>query len=321
MKRALLPYLRTAKLLKLRYQTRIRCVMPMRREQRLPVRFIVGCGRSGTTILGRVLSVNPSVHYLREPYHLWHAIDPRTDSTGLHSQDAPPQIILRGSDADDRAKDRFQRLIASSGRSGAHSCVIEKTPQNALRVEWLEQLEPQPRFVHIVRDGNDVVRSITRLAETPTYRLAFRSAYNQWWGEHGRKWKSIARSGREHGYFVDLVDSLQTNEHRAAYEWLISVMEIERFREHLGDRLLEVTYRELTSDPASVLRSISDHFEFRADDQWLNKACAQISEERKYERKPLSLPNEMALKFNELQERYGNEGRAVPAELNPSEAV
>ena len=41
--------------------------------------FIIGCGRSGTTLLGKMFDAHPAVRYLYEPYHLWAAIEPATD--------------------------------------------------------------------------------------------------------------------------------------------------------------------------------------------------------------------------------------------------
>jgi len=70
LKSTLLPYLRSVKLLKLRTQTRARCVFPPSESRRLPVRFIIGCGRSGTTILGRVLSLNEHTTSLDTPFDL-----------------------------------------------------------------------------------------------------------------------------------------------------------------------------------------------------------------------------------------------------------
>ncbi len=49
-----------------------------------PVVFLIGCGRSGTTILGKLFALHPQVHYLFEPYHLWAAIDPATDCINLY---------------------------------------------------------------------------------------------------------------------------------------------------------------------------------------------------------------------------------------------
>src|SRR5215212_6691597 len=41
--------------------------------------FILGCGRSGTTIFGAALSKHKSITYLNEPRHLWFAAYPETD--------------------------------------------------------------------------------------------------------------------------------------------------------------------------------------------------------------------------------------------------
>lgn len=48
-------------------------------DQRVPMAFIIGNPRSGTTLLGRLIHLHPEVHYFREQYHLWQAIDPYLD--------------------------------------------------------------------------------------------------------------------------------------------------------------------------------------------------------------------------------------------------
>ena len=41
--------------------------------------FIIGCGRSGTTILGNTLSNHPKIKYLNERRDLWHKAYPEFD--------------------------------------------------------------------------------------------------------------------------------------------------------------------------------------------------------------------------------------------------
>jgi hypothetical protein len=48
------------------------------------VAFIIGFGRSGTTILGQLFSIHNNVNYFLEPYHLWSVIDPMTDVLNLY---------------------------------------------------------------------------------------------------------------------------------------------------------------------------------------------------------------------------------------------
>ena len=311
MKSTLLPYLRSVKLLKLRTQTRARCVFPPSESRRLPVRFIIGCGRSGTTILGRVLSLNEQAMYLREPYHLWSMIDPRMDVTGLHSDAANTRFFMDADDLNEHAKRRFDLLISRSGNSSGHRCVIEKTPHNAGKIGWINAVEPGAKIVHIVRNGLSVVRSIDRLATKPTYKLGFKPNYNQWWGEHSAKWKAMTAEGAEHGYFSDEIGSLETNAQKGAYEWLVSLGEVDRWRDKLGDRLLEITYTQLTADPELICRLIADHVEVSAPQDWLDRARDMLSAERVNDGDDLVLPPKMAAQFNEYQERHSFAGRAL----------
>lgn len=249
--------------------------------------------------------------YLREPYHLWQAIDSRMDVTGLHSDPEDTRFFMDVDDVTERGKKRFDKTIARTGTKGTHQCVIEKTPHNAGKLGWIEAIEPGYKVIHIVRNGLSVVRSINRLATKPTYRLAIKPNYNQWWGENDAKWKALKQEGPALGYFGDEINQLKTSTQRGAYEWLVSIGELDRWRDRLGDRLLEITYTQLTSDPAGTCHQIADHFDIPASDEWIQLAKDMLSSERVNDGDELELPPKMMKQFNEYQERFGFEGRAV----------
>jgi len=307
-----MPYLRTAKLAALRARTRLDLLTGSPRAPDRPPTFIVGCGRSGTTILGKVFITHPEVTYFREPYHKWRAIDPRTDVTGLHGSIEDTRYFLDREDWSQRAQDRFNALVANAGRPGTR--VIEKLPHNVARIGWLESLTDDARYVHIIRNGINVARSIGRIVTHPTYRMAFKHRYAQWWGTDRHRWTALSTEAAARGYLPEEVPLLTEPAQQGAYEWFVSVSEGERWRDALGERLLEITYTELTSDTRDTLGRICAHVGVDASPVWLDRADEMVGEERVNAGDPLRLPPGLASRFNEIQARRDFEGRAEPLE-------
>lgn len=312
------PLARTAKLRLLKRQAERLVRTPVAAEKGegpgvAPPAFIFACGRSGTTILGKLFGLHDGVAYLREPYHLWATIDPALDVTNLHVR-TPPRLWWDQTDVSDAIHTRFARLILGERERSRRPVLIEKTPHNVYRVGLLEGLTGgEGRCIHIVRDGVDVARSIDRLASNQPYRMAGRGDYNQWWGSHEMKWQRLAAEGPARGHFTaEEVAQLTSQGQRGAYEWLTSLGEADRWRAVLGDRLLEITYRELTQDTRGVLSRLAAHVGAPAPEPWLRAADAMVSPERKNKGGELRLPPAMAARFNEYQERYGYENRAAP---------
>lgn len=279
--------------------------------------FVVGCGRSGTTVLGDVIGRHPGAEYLFEPYHLWWAIDERLDVNGLYSGRAG-RWFFDAADATEEMEGRFRRVMGSVGRPGA--MLVEKTPHNVARIGLLERLAPGSQYVHIVRNGLSVVESIERLATMQPYRLAFMSDYNQWWGTRGAKWEALSAEGHDRGYFGEEVGQLRTDAQRGAYEWIVSIGEADRWREALGERLLEVTYTELTERPREVLERVREHLGLGREETWLAEGAGMLMPERAAKDVECRLPRRLCERFNELQARWGFAGRAEVLEGGSGDA-
>lgn len=317
---AIKPLARTVKLRLLKRQAERLASVPVRAERGEPAglpppAFIWACGRSGTTILGKLFGLHPEVAYLREPYHCWAAIDPKLDVTNLHVR-VEPRLWWDGNDVSDAMQTRFARLILGERERRGTRVLIEKTPHNVYRIGLLEALtEGRARHIHIVRDGVDVARSIGRLAENQPYRMAGRADYNQWWGSHNLKWERMAAEGPGRGHFrAQEVAHLRQHQQKGAYEWLTSLGEADRWRAVLGDRLLEITYRQLTAEPRATMEALARHVGASAPAEWLDQAAAMLSPERKNKGGDLVLPAAMAERFNRYQARHGFENRAAGAE-------
>jgi CelD/BcsL family acetyltransferase involved in cellulose biosynthesis len=277
--------------------------------------FIIGCGRSGTTLLGELFATHPAVRYLYEPYDLWAAIQPVTDFLHLYAHGEHHCLLDAGS-VTDGARRRFGRLM--SARPG--TTLVEKSPINALRIGYLDALAPQAHFVHIVRDGVDVARSIEQVAAV-TRRMAFRPPLNEWWGVGDVKWNALERDGRAARYYPQDVERLTTDAQRGAYEWLVSLREVEAWRARLGPRLFEFRYQDLTDQPRRTLQAVMDAVGLACPGGWLDQAAARVRPARTSHGKPLALPGQMCADFNSQQAGFGFTGRAAvdtPLPAGPS---
>ena len=203
-------------------------------------------------------------------------------------------------------------MHAELRRCGSNSKrLLEKTPINAMRIPMLNALSPSSPILHLVRNGIDVVRSIERLSKTNTYQLGGSGQWNQWWGRDNCKWEALANDARAQGWFKNEIDLLQSNAQMGALEWVISLQEINVQRTKLGNRLLEVSYKNLTKEPKTQLQMICEHFALEPTPEWLDLCCNQLDSERKNSGKPIALPPKLCAAFNNLQNQYGFDDVAI----------
>lgn len=285
---------------------------PLPMTNRLPLggfAFVVGCGRSGTTILGKILSSHPQIRYFFEPWHLWRAVDRRTDALQLFGA-VEAHMLMTENMSNSGIKIRFERLFFGGGKF----LNIEKTPHNVMRIPYLETLCPDAKYIHILRDGYDVATSIEKLAITNKYKLIGREDYNQWWGISDSKWKALKADGIKAGYYTDEVASIADNFGKAAYEWLVSIGEAEKNKQRLGDRLLEIRYQDLVGNTEHTLSEIANFLNVSTDDDWLITSKESINSVERYSETERALPEKMARDFNRFQEKYGFSRRVRPLE-------
>jgi hypothetical protein len=112
--------------------------------------IIIGAPRSGTSVLARILSQHPSLAYANEPRMIWrYGNDHRSDM--LNVNHATPDVL-------EYIQKKFSRLVEEQGRTR----LLEKTPSNSLRIEFVDRIFPDAKFVHITRNGYDSTLSIRK---------------------------------------------------------------------------------------------------------------------------------------------------------------
>ncbi len=205
--------------------------------------FITGCGRSGTTVLGRLLSKHRDVTYLNDQHGMWGQLWPRFDVAGWVPFDpAVPAPLRLTADHARTEADAAARLRAMlEERRYGRRVLVEKLAQNNMRMPFLRAIVPDCLFINIVRHGVEVARSIARRVEL-----------GRWYGPRDRKWACIAAYAREqgHGALLPLcTDPVQ----RGLLEWRLSVDAADDDAAHeTPDRFLRVRYEDLVADPTGV---------------------------------------------------------------------
>lgn len=112
---------------------------------------IIGAARSGTTVLGQLLSRHPTVAYWEEPKYLWRYRKP----TASHD-------VRSAEEATARVRDYIRSSLARYVEQNDGNRLVEKTPSNCFRVPFVYAVLPDVRIVHLVRDGRDVALSARR---------------------------------------------------------------------------------------------------------------------------------------------------------------
>ena len=151
---------------------------PHREQGTRPPLFIFGSGRSGTSLLARMLDSHPAIAVPYES-HLYNRIYPLVHGADLESVSARERLvrhILSTTEMNHwRPRASLEATMAALRRPGFHGVVEglmeswtrhrgkarwgEKTPHHTLCWELIREGFPDLKVVHMVRDGRDVALS------------------------------------------------------------------------------------------------------------------------------------------------------------------
>ena len=253
--------------------------------------IIIGAGRSGTNMLRDVLTQFNLIHTwpCDEINYIWRYGNRSFDTDEFSAEMATPGIrrYIRG---------QFQSMAGNSANPSGMSSdniLLEKTCANSLRVEFVDAVIPEARYIFLVRDGRDVVASamnrwkapldVPYLAakaryvpksDLPYYASKYffnrlQKIYNPdarlgIWGPKFKDWKRIVSS-------EDLATA-------CAVQW---VRCIERSRQAFSpmpeNRVHRLRYEDFVQNPIEQTRGIMDFLQVDAKDQAISEACASIS--------------------------------------------
>jgi len=227
--------------------------------------FIVGCGRSGTTILGRLLEQHPQLAYLNEPRRIW-KLDPRTNVWERPARWGRRHLAMTEQDVRPDVQAQIARAFAAEVREQNATRLVEKLPINSFRIAYLAAMFPGALFVHLLRNGLEVARSIERVRDS----LA-------WFGRDDYKWTLLAEYARQQG--LGSLAELAGNEPvlRGLLEWRLSVMSCLNAQHRLpAARWLELRYEDLLADPVAACIALEQFIDVEPDPAMRDFAASQV---------------------------------------------
>jgi hypothetical protein len=239
--------------------------------------FIVGCHRSGTTVLYETLAQHPDLVYFTNASSLLpHTpiltnqvinlfgeikqkverfsqdelqISHKTPSEGIRIWELYASVnndyCLDETYNNPEMDDYLKLIIKKHLKYFQGQRFINKNPDNSVRIRYLNKLFPDAYFIHIVRDGRAVCYSL----------LKFRKAAAEFFGSDHRH----ATSGVKVKVWREIAEYWQTDPVLSAGLLWREVLEtIERDRAFISpDRYLELRYEDFVEQPLSTLQHIS----------------------------------------------------------------
>ncbi|HHS89103.1 MAG TPA: sulfotransferase [Rhodobacteraceae bacterium] len=278
---------------------RLWATLPQRRPLESPT-FILGLGRSGTTVLGTILALHRDVGYLNEPKALWHSALGNEDLIGSYASQ-PGRYRLKAEDASPVASRRLRRYYGAYLRLARCSRVVDKYPELVFRSEFLRQVFPHARKIVMVRNGIDTCQSIEK------WSRAHATVHEDWWGANRQKWRLLVEEiVAPDSFFATALPAIRALERQvdmAAVEWMATMREIKRLDAASCKDTVFVRYEELVAKPRETLEGILGFCGLPDDPGMVDLGCAMLRPAMPYE--PVRLHRALQPLFDETMINMG----------------
>ena len=226
--------------------------------------FILGASRSGTSLFNRMVSEHPAVANLSEAVYIW---EPR-------DKDFNRDHVKRAEDVRHEDRLRIANTFGLYQRLKGKSVFCNKCPRNSVRIEFIKDIFPEARFVHLVRDGRAVVNSILSIIEREDFRKVDK------FGKFCRpqNWRDII-----HKPPIE----------RFAHQWVGILDAVNNDSKGIqSSNWVEVKYENLCKNPGGVLKSVYEKLGLNGN----QKALSSVS------RMPASMNFKWKARFNEQEQ-------------------
>lgn len=252
--------------------------------------FLVGCPRSGTTLLQSLVAAHPQITSFPESKFFLRLVYPESWRTrlgltriGIASARARPNLVQFLQDIGqqqmlkylspniifmEQYAKAFIKIIDELAIQQNKQFWLEKTPEHLHRIKYIEHFVPDAKFIHILRNGEDVVASLYEVSH-----------------KHPESWSGT--------WSLD----------KCINRWLKDVSISKEYQAKANH--LIITYDAIIQDSELVLRQICSFLDIPFDKNIINSRCdaaKKIIRDRENWKQSVEgkIVNTSGVKFNKL---------------------
>jgi hypothetical protein len=258
--------------------------LPVLKKVKRPI-FIIGTGRSGTTLLGIVLSMHRDIGFLNEPKAIWHSIFPYEDVMGNYNRcDALYRLDERH--ASKEVIRSAHRLFGHYLSTVCSKRLVDKYPEHVYRVPFLLTIFPDAKFIFLVRNGWETCASIVEWSKR---HIAIRQGeVHDWWGVNRRKWHLLVNQLVERDPLfraqIAAAHSYDRQYDMATVEWIMAMREGLLVKSLYPRNVMMLRFEDLIAAPVKMLDELLRFCELDVDPVFMRYARERIRPPRSYGR-------------------------------------
>jgi hypothetical protein len=276
---------------------------PSPKEIRNPI-FITGTGRSGSTILGIVLSMHNDIAYLNEPKAIWHTAFHEEDIIGSYTK-GKAYYRLDETHATKNVIENVHRIYSWYLLFTFSSRVLDKYPEMIFRTAFLKKIFPDVKILFLYRNGWDTIYSSANWSKT--HSTIENGEVHDWWGVNERKWNlmlsQLVASDDELVKSINEISLFKNHLHYSAVEWILTMKEGLRNQKEKPETVMGVRYEDLVNHPDETLKKICSFCDLKKDTrlfEYAKKTLQPVAPRRKTE-----LPECIQKTFNKYMDILG----------------